>query len=137
MAKETNRLAKIISELAKKYEIPYKPDDDGLGGDIGIPDDKDMFYVAYSFSENEDSYEFGCALAKLENNEIPRISEGIVRSVPIRGLSMHLDSQNKIIVQGSRDGLKAQNLKQIELFFLDEWARVAEANDSIKNLLNK
>lgn len=134
----SNRLAKLLKGITNKLEIPYKEDADGLGANVGIPDGKEMIVSGYSFHENEDSYEFGSALAKINKSQIPEVSQEIATSDPIRGITERIDPKTGVIqVWGSRDNLSNQPDEDIQKGYMDDWARTAQAYDVVKGILKK
>ena len=136
-SKNENRIFDILLDTANKFEIPCKPDVDGLGADVAIPNSNETIFIGYSIAPDEDGYEFGAAVNQLGPSELLEFSAGILQSNAIRGINERVDSQGKVIVQGNRDGLKDQTKKTIEIGFLDDWARVAEASDLVNDVLEK
>ena len=80
---DQNRLEVNLSELAKRLELPYKRDRDGLGGDIGLPGKNEILTVGYTFDELEDSYEFGSKLGNVPTRIRKDFSQAIIQSEPI------------------------------------------------------
>ena len=132
-----NRLEKLLGETARKFELPYKQEADGLGGNVGLPKKDKLIYVGYSFDTNEDSYEFGAALKKVDGAIEQEIAHDIMKSPPVRGTTERIDERGRILTLGSRDGLNKQPDNEIQKFYMDDWAKVAEIDDQIDKIVKK
>jgi hypothetical protein len=50
--------------------MKFKPDDNGLGADVGIPNKNELIFLGCSFDEDDDGYEFGAAVGQLKPSEV-------------------------------------------------------------------
>lgn len=137
MARKRNRLATLLQDFGEKYELPQKLDSDDLGADLGIPDGNQTIFVSYSFDASEDSYEFGAALGKVEENEKYKFSWEVLNSEPIRGITERIDAEGKYLITGSRDGLTELSDAEIQKRYLDDVSRITEANQQFKGFFKR
>ena len=138
MAKiKSSRLAEILTDFAKSFELPHKLDPDENSVDLGIPFENRLIFASYSFDASEDSYEFGAALGKVNEVDIPIMAEKLILSRPIRGITERLDQKGKLIVFGSRDGLNRMSDSELQSAFLDDLSRITRSSDHFEKLREK
>jgi hypothetical protein len=131
-----NRLKNLIIQFAQNFELPCKPDPNQPWVDIGFSDDNDLNFVGFAFDPDEDFYEFVSAVGTAPLVCIPQLSNALLMSDPIRGITERIDESGKIVVIGGKDSLKSLTDTEIMSSFIDDLARVAQSKEQIVQLLN-
>lgn len=130
-----NRLANLIQDFAKEFELNHKVDNDKCGALLGVPESGKLIHTKYTFDESQDGYVFGAALAHVEPSEASDIARKILTSEPIRGLTERI-IQDRLVVLGSRDNLNNLSDADVQRGFMDDAARVSEYHKRLKGFLN-
>ena len=132
--KAHNRPAFLLGSFANNFELPYKPDEDSLGADLGIPYKGKTITAGYAFDGSEDSYGYVAAVGQVQPSQIPDVAARICTSEPIRGVTERITPAGKHVVLGSRDNLNALTDAQVENCYMDDVSRITRAFDQFNEL---
>lgn len=128
-----NRLPSILSDFAKRFELPHKMDKDGLGAELGIPYDDKTINASYSFDESGDGYEFVAGIGKIDLDKKDQFASRVMQSEPVRGITERITQDGKYVALGSRTGLKNQAAGEIQRGLSDDVFRVTSVYDKFKS----
>ncbi len=131
-----NRLASIFNRFIKDKKLTGRVDSDQLGAELTVLVRGKAIHVRYNFDQEEDNYEFGAALHKVNPSTRERTTLLTMTSQPVRGITERIIA-NKFVILGSRDGLKELSDESIFRRYMDDVARIAYYCNQTSHLLDE
>ena len=123
-AKKVNRLAYNFEQFASKYEFPHSIDPDANRAEIGIPESGKLLRARYQFDSSEDGYGWVANIGRVKKSEREEVAIRVMTSKPVRGVTERIIG-DRLVLFGSRDGLRTLSDAEIQRGFMDDISRVS------------
>lgn len=134
MTRTNRRLATEFQNFCNNNEFGCNVDPDRLGANIKFDHSGRTLQGSYVFSRDDNRYDAGLNLDRVPLRGRARISQRILTSQPVRGITERITPNGHVVGLTSRDGLREASSATLHSFFLEDIARFSEASDKIRGL---
>lgn len=135
MAHQKHRLARELRKFCNNNEFNCSIDPDQLAANVEFEHNGKRRELSYAFSRDDNHYDAGSKIGKVETGQLGRLAKRIFSSEPTRGVTERLTRRGDLYVMTSRDGLRDSSDATLHSFYLDDISRTAEADDKLSKMM--